>query len=50
MEILATVDLSLLFLVAEKRIHMSSHMTLLRDGEDPSTTKLTKPLPKGGTD
>jgi hypothetical protein len=48
MEILATVDPSLLFLVAERHIRISSHMTPPRDGEDPSTTKLIKrPLKKG---
>jgi hypothetical protein len=50
MEILATVDLSLLFLVVERHVHISSHTTPLRDGGDPSTTKLTKHLLKRSMD
>jgi hypothetical protein len=50
MEILTTADISLLSLVAERRIHILSHMTPPGDGEEPSSTKLTKRLPKRSTD
>jgi hypothetical protein len=46
MEIFATADLSHLFLIAENHIPTSSHMILLKDGGEPSSTRLTKHLSK----
>jgi hypothetical protein len=50
MEILAIADLSLSFLVVERRIHTSSHMIPPGDGGEPSTIKLIKRLPKRNLD
>jgi hypothetical protein len=50
MEIFATADLSHSFHIAENHIHTSSHMTPLKDGGDPSSTRLIKHLLKRSLD
>jgi hypothetical protein len=50
MEIFANADLSHLFHIVENHTHTSSHMIMLMDGGDPSSTRLTRRLLKGISD
>jgi hypothetical protein len=50
MEIFANADLSHLFHIAENHTHTSSHMIVLMEGGDPSSSRLTRHLLKGISD
>jgi hypothetical protein len=49
-EIFATMDPSHLFLIEGNHTRISNHMTLRKDGGDPSSTRLTTRLLKGSLD